>query len=164
MTVTSTARDVDLYQFTAAANSVLMAVTIQPTGGVAMDTFLRLFDSDGNPLAAENELPHVLATALRLPAAGTYYVGVSGAPNDGYERHELAAAATAGSTGDYRLDLTVTPLSDGELELSTLLAANADGAQGFVVSGIVRPEVLSEGRASISLWAISTGTPSMTSS
>ena len=47
-------RDVDFYQFSATANSVLMAVTSQPPGSDTMDTHLRLFASDGTPLATEN--------------------------------------------------------------------------------------------------------------
>ena len=127
--------DVDLYQLTAAANSVLMAVTTQPAGGTAMDTFVRLFDSDGNPLAAETNAPQYSRLHYVIPATGTYYVGVSGAPNDSYSA-TTGGSGSAGSTGDYRLDLTVTPLSDGEFELSTLLATNSDGSQGFVVSGM----------------------------
>ena len=103
-------KDVDLYQFTAVANSVLTAATFQPTGGVAMDTFLRLFDSAGTELAAEDNSPLYSRLHYIFETPGTYYVGVSGCPNDDYDP-TTAAAASYGSTGDYRLDLSVTPLS-----------------------------------------------------
>ena len=100
--------DVDLYQFSAAANSVLMAVTSQPAGGVAMDTFLRLFDSAGAPLAAENNSPPVLSPALRLPDRGHLLRRRLRRRQRRLRPERPAAAALAGSTGDYRLDLTLT--------------------------------------------------------
>ena len=152
----------DLYQFTAAANSVLTAATFQPTGGVAMDTFLRLFDSDGNPLAAENNSPLYSRLHYVFATAGTYYVGVSGTPtttttpNDG-------GSGTAGSTGDYRLDLTVTPLSVGRVRTQYAAGGQRRRHAGLCRLGNCQREVLSEGRASISLWATSMGTASTTS-
>jgi subtilisin family serine protease/subtilisin-like proprotein convertase family protein len=132
-------KDVDLYQFTAVANSVFTATTFQPTGGVAMDTVLRLFDNAGNPLATENNTPLYSRLSYVFTAEGTYYVGVSGAPNNDYDPNSDGSGTTSSaiSTGDYRLNLTVAPLAVGQLELSTLLATNSDGSQGFAVSGIV---------------------------
>ena len=127
--------DVDLYQFTANANSVLLAVTSQATGGTTMDTLLRVFDSDGNPLATETNAPVFSRLHYLIPATGTYYVGVSGAPNAGYST-TIGGSGAPGSVGNYRLDLTLKGLTEGEVELSTLLATNADSSQGFVVSGL----------------------------
>ena len=154
--------DVDFYQFNATANSVLMAVTSQPPGSDTMDTHLRLFASDGTPLATENS-PADLYSRLHyvFSTSGTFYIGVSGAGNAVYDPHNSGTGAP-GTTGDYRLDLTLTALSADELELSTLMAANADGSQGFAVAGIIAQSWLG-GHASISPSEISTGMKSMTS-
>jgi subtilisin family serine protease/subtilisin-like proprotein convertase family protein len=127
--------DVDLYQLTADANSVLMAMTSQATGGTTMDTFLRVFDSNGNPLAAETNAPLFSRLHYIIPTTGTYYVGVSGANNNSYST-TVGGSGSQGSTGNYRLDLTLKGLTEGEVELSTLLATNADSSLGFVVSGL----------------------------
>ena len=64
-------RDVDFYQFYATANSVLMAVTSQPPGSDTMDTYLRLFASDGNHWPLKTALPACTrdcTTSSRRPA------------------------------------------------------------------------------------------------
>jgi subtilisin-like proprotein convertase family protein len=118
------ARDVDLYRFTASAGSTLTAVTAQPSSG-AMDTFLRLFDAAGNPLAANDNSAGLYSRLdYTFATAGTYYVGVSGAGNTSYNPNVGGSGAT-GSTGDYRLDVS--------LDLGDTLVAATD--TGLVVGG-----------------------------
>ncbi|SIO26764.1 FG-GAP repeat-containing protein [Singulisphaera sp. GP187] len=129
------AADVDVYQFTAAAGTTFTAVSSQPSGGAAMDIVLRLFDGAGNPLALSDS-PSTWNSRLsyRFSTAATYYLGVSGAGNTAYNANS-AGGGTPGSRGDYRVEMTLDANSPAEFELSGLLANNAAGADGFVVTG-----------------------------
>ncbi len=111
----TSAADVDLYQFQASPGSALSAVTSLPAGGSPADTYLRLFDALGNELASNDNDPAggTLYSALTytFTASGTYYLGVSGAPNSAYDP-TTAGGGVGGSTGDYRLDLGLTSPAD----------------------------------------------------
>jgi chitinase len=104
------AKDVDLYAFQANAGTNVTAVTSLPTGGVAMDTYLRLFDANGNQLAANNNANGGLYSQLSytVSSTGFYYLGVSGARNSAYDPTK-AASGRNGSTGDYSLQLSLAP-------------------------------------------------------
>ena len=118
----SEAADVDFFKFTAAAGSLVTAVTSQPLGGVAMDPVVTLYDSSGASLARTTTSPastRVSTTRLRLGATTSLP----------YQCH-------SGSVGDYRLDLTMQTLNSTDFELATLLSANSDGSDGFVINGI----------------------------
>jgi hypothetical protein len=100
-------RDVDLYRVDAVANQVLTALTSVPDGGTPVGTYLRLFDAAGNELATGYD-----AFDYHIPAAGTYYLGVSGGGNTSYNP-TVGGSGVLGGTGDYRLDLSlVTPTPD----------------------------------------------------
>jgi hypothetical protein len=125
------ARDVDLYRFQASANSSLTVRTLQPTGGRAMDTVLRLFSANGTELAVnDNDPAGGLYSAINFifPKAGTYYVGVSGANNSSYNP-AVGGSGVAGSVGDYRLDLSLTTPDVGDT-LATALATGFGPAPG----------------------------------
>src|SRR5262249_8771714 len=106
------ARDVDLYQVNLLAYQEL-AVDVDARTQGPLDAALRIFNAAGVELAANDD---GLDPATRLygtdpalvftaPAEGTYYVGVSGFPNLGYD-WTRAGSGQAGSTGAYRLWLT----------------------------------------------------------
>lgn len=102
-------RDVDLYRFQALLGSTVTATTSQPPGSQAMNTFLRLFDDQGAQLAFNDDEPFFSRYSqipFTFPAAGTYYIGVSGAPNSMYDP-KVAGSGVSGSTGNCRLDLTL---------------------------------------------------------
>lgn len=75
-----------------------------------------MFDAAGNRLV-ENDNPADGSSLFsridyQLAADGTYYVGVSGAGN-WYYGPGLGGSGTSGSTGNYRLDLSLfTPVAD----------------------------------------------------
>ncbi len=100
-------KDVDIYKFTASAGDTLTAATALPTGGKAMDTYLRLFDASGVQLAAnDNATGKYSRIDYTFAAAGTYYIGVSGYANSTYDP-KASGSGKVGSTGDYSLTLTL---------------------------------------------------------
>ena len=120
--------DVDMYAFQATAGQQLTAQTLS-TGGSDADTILRLFNAGGTQLAVDddgNGFPYSRIT-FTIPTTGTYYIGVSGYSNFGYNPNS-GGSGTTGSTGAYRLSLAtvvvnvppsnviVTPPGGGFLE------------------------------------------------
>jgi subtilisin family serine protease/subtilisin-like proprotein convertase family protein len=99
------AKDVDMYTFTARAGSRLTAITSQPSGEDAIQTVLRLFDPAGAQLAIADPSGYARLHYM-FEEPGTYYIGVSGSGNIDYDP-ATGNSGSAGSTGNYRLDLTV---------------------------------------------------------
>ncbi|MDB5391923.1 MAG: putative pre-peptidase, partial [Planctomycetaceae bacterium] len=104
------ASDVDLFQTQLSAGQTLIAdVDAQETPSGTplsnLDGYLRIFDVNGTELAHnDNSLgadPFISFTAM---SSGTYYIGVSGAPDTAYDPHSVSFGSTA-STGDYDLKL-----------------------------------------------------------
>jgi hypothetical protein len=105
-------QDVDLYRVVASANQVLTATTSTPTGGTAVTTVLRIFDLAGNNLDTQYNGSATVQDAYQFASAGTYFVGVSGYGNTGYDPN-TGGSGYPGSTGDYHLDLALsTPTAD----------------------------------------------------
>lgn len=102
-------RDVDLYRFTAQAGTTVTAtVTVKPTGPNAapnlLDAVLRLFDAQGNELLIDARLDSPNATiTFPVQFAGTYYLGVSGGSNQGYDPAVGGSGVNSEATGDYTL-------------------------------------------------------------
>ncbi len=128
------ANDIDIYEFQATAGLRLIAETSLPTGGIDMDTFLRLFDASGTQLAFDDDGGPDLYSRLvfTFTTTGTYYIGISSFDNSAYNPVTGAGAADGEDTGDYRLriDLEVPPVSTdvgGTLStaLNTLLGPGA---------------------------------------
>src|SRR5205085_1757233 len=82
------------------------ATTTVPSGGAAVHTVLRLFDSSGNELAVNNGNDFHSQLEYLCTASGTYYLGVSGFANFYYDPN-VGGSGPPGNTGDYRLDLIV---------------------------------------------------------
>lgn len=102
------ARDVDFYKVEAGANQVITARTSTPAGGTQMQPALVVFDAAGNRLAASNTYGSDVQLTYQAGAAGAYYVGVSGQGNNYYDPNSTQYRYPAYSTGDYKLDLTLT--------------------------------------------------------
>ena len=100
------AKDVDLYKFTVTAGDTITATTALPSGGTAMDTYLRLFNSSGTQLAFDDDSGGNYYSSLTytFTASGTYYIGVSGYANTAYNP-KVGGSGMTGSTGDYRLTM-----------------------------------------------------------
>ena len=125
---TYAALDVDMYVFKAKAGEALTATTSLPVGGTSVDTYLRLFDSNGNELANNDDFGGTLYSRIQnysFGASGTYYLGVSGFPNY-YYNSNIGGSGAAGSTGDYRLDVNLfVPTADAAGD--TLATAQVTG-------------------------------------
>jgi hypothetical protein len=122
------ALDVDLYTFKARAGEVLTATTAPALGGTSVNTFLQLFDADGHQLASNGDSDPSPSSRIGnyvFTAAGTYYLGVSGAPNFSYNP-TWGGTGTAGGTGDYRLTVKLfIPTADAAGD--TIATAQATG-------------------------------------
>ncbi len=137
-------RDVDLYQFAAEAEAVLLAETLLPISGEPVDTILRLFDATGSELVFDDNggSDAYAAITATLPDTGTYYLGVSGSPNAGYNP-TLEESGVSGAIGDYRLEVTVNPL---RLDVGDSLDTSLDTAIRFAEGSFIRPrEALGNG-------------------
>ncbi|GIW99402.1 MAG: hypothetical protein KatS3mg111_2735 [Pirellulaceae bacterium] len=129
--LTNAGEDVDLVRVHLDRGAILTVEVQAQAIGSSLDSYLRLFDAEGSPLAANDDQPGTTDSRIvfTAPESGTYYIGVSGAGNIAY-RPTMAGTATAGSTGNYNLIIGVqrklVPVVDGNrLQL--------DGAKYVVV-------------------------------
>ena len=103
------AEDIDLYRFTPERDS---AIEIRVAAGreFSADTFLRLFDSEGNEIAAnDNETDLIRGSFLQqeVTANTEYIIGVNGSSDNARDYNPLTGeGAAAGSMGDYTLTVT----------------------------------------------------------
>ncbi len=105
-------RDVDLFRLNLVAGQRLtidVAARSLATPST-LDSSLRLFDSKGRQLAANDNAFGTPDSSLSFtaPKAGVYYVGVSGSGNVAYKPSRAGSGRT-GSTGAYQIEFTFTP-------------------------------------------------------
>ena len=110
------ATDVNLYAVTVQSGQ-RVAFDVDTAGGATLDSELRLFDSAGNELASNNNGAAPNESALSdsyLPftfsTGGTYYVGVSGSGNAGYDAVTGGGdtSGAVGGNGAYTLHAALT--------------------------------------------------------
>lgn len=110
-----TGGDIDFYRFTAQAGDLVIAETL--TGG--LDSMLVLADSGGNIIAFDDDSGAGLLSRFvaPIPAAGTYYLGVTAFP-------DFTFTGAGESGGRYVLSVTlavgpqpIAPGDDGSVEL-----------------------------------------------
>jgi hypothetical protein len=99
--------DVDLVKFQVLTPGTVTAETFARNFNT-VDTYLRLFDSNGVELTANNDksATDVFSRLQFDLQPGVYYVGVSGFPNTNYDPHH-PGSGVPGATGDYRLSLSL---------------------------------------------------------
>ena len=105
--------DVDVVRFTASAGQ-RVGFDIDGRNGSSLDTYLRIFNSAGTELAANDngiapgeQMAKNAYLEYTFPTAGRYYVGVSLNPNKSYSINSGSGSINGnGPTGDYRLTLT----------------------------------------------------------
>jgi len=110
------ARDVDLYRVQLVAGQTLV-IDIDArslSGGSTLDSYVRLFNASGKQVAANDDSGGSLDSYLsvRVSAAGTYYVGVSGYGNGAYSPTR-AGSGRSGSTGAYQVRLAFSSTTAG---------------------------------------------------
>lgn len=104
------ADDVDMFSFTVTAGQRI-GFDIDNPDGSTLDSFLRCFDARGNELGSNDDGPAPNEPAsnesyleLTFPVAGTYYLGVSGFGNSGYNA-VTGDGDRSGSTGAFTLSI-----------------------------------------------------------
>jgi subtilisin family serine protease len=112
-----TTRDVDLYRVTLARGQTLV-IDVDAgslSGGSTLDSYVRFFNASGKQLAANDDSGGSLDSylAVRVSAAGTYYVGVSGYGNGSYSPTR-AGSGRSGSTGAYQVRLAFSATTAGK--------------------------------------------------
>ena len=140
--------DVDLFKFTVRAGQRI-GFDVDRVSGSSLNSFLRVFNSAGSritsndnraapgeTLGTESYLEYTFATG------GTYYVGVSGAPNGSYNA-VTGANDVAGSTGGYKLLLvnrtTASAVAAASQPLSMSLVPTADRESDALLGTLATP-------------------------
>jgi len=100
--------EVDLYSVTLQRGETLDAVIDAQQAGSGLASLLRIFDSDGTPLALDNQQGGDPQLSFQAATAGIYYVGVSSAPDNNYNPTVVASGVPGDTTGLYTLDVKLT--------------------------------------------------------
>ena len=102
------ASDIDIYEYKP-PESHIVRVVVNGSGDDGADPFLRIFNEEGEQLAAnDNAGLNTTSSAISLQVLGgqTYYIGVNGAsPQAGDYEPLTGSGAAAGSVGDYVLSI-----------------------------------------------------------
>jgi len=93
----------DLYSVTLQAGETLDASASARQSGSALESTLRVFNSGGDPLALDDQQGGDPQLSFQAVAAGTYYLGVSSAPNDNYNPTLEYSGVPGATTGLYTL-------------------------------------------------------------
>jgi hypothetical protein len=146
--------DVDLFQVRLSAGSLMRVDLDAAAFGSTLDGVLRIFDSTGRPLAADDDaIGGGLDSYLEFyaPTTGTYYVGVSGNINVFYDSFVAGTGMFGNSTGEYTLEIKVDPqpratplvvtLAPGEQRTDANLASSRFGS----ISGTVFVDINGNG-------------------
>jgi subtilisin family serine protease len=104
-------KDVDLFKVTLAAGQTITIDIDAKTlsGGSSLDSYVRLFNASGKQIAANDDDRSTYDSLLsvRVATGGTYYVGISGYGNSGYNPTR-GGSGRAGSTGVYQVRFALT--------------------------------------------------------
>ncbi|WP_428938402.1 S8 family serine peptidase [Fontivita pretiosa] len=138
--------DVDMYEFTVASPGTISIEIGRGTSSAGVpDSYLRLFDASGVELAADDDSAGdaLSRIVISLPP-GTYYAGVSGAGNTGYD--PISGAGTrAGAIGNFTISFALSNLDPNGL-LSGAVNVNLAGDNephqnfdGFIGADLGKP-------------------------
>jgi len=124
-----TKTDVDLIRFDAKVGN-RVAFQTESRSGSSINTFLRLFDGNGNPIASNNDRSTTNKFSylpFTFTKAGTYYVGVSLNPNKSYNITTGNGDVAGTTTGAYRFRVlnTAPSVSAGSPFSSSAVSENA---------------------------------------
>ena len=76
--------------------------------GSGLTSLLRVFDANGTPLALDNQLGGDPQLTFQASTAGTYYIGVSSAPNNNYNPTVTVQRRPRHHDGAYTLNVNLT--------------------------------------------------------
>jgi len=129
-------RDIDLFRMTLEQGTtvVMTASSTSSTipGGSLLDPYMRLFDSTGREIAANNDFggSRDSRISFTVQEAGRYFLGISGSANTQYNPNVANSGANGGSQGKYELTVDVTPRLNVSLVDNRVII---DGAQSVVL-------------------------------
>ena len=109
----ATGNEFDLYSLTLQKGDTMVASVSAQQSGSGLASLLRVFDAAGTPLALDNQQGGDPQLSFQAAAAGTYYLGVSSAPDNNYNPAIASSGLPGATIGLYQLDvkrLTSTPL------------------------------------------------------
>lgn len=143
--------DVDMLKFTVTAGQIVdFDIDTALNGSSGLNSYLRLFDSQGTQLAANNNATALGETTVGFDAylrytfatAGTFYVAVSNATNVTYNATTGAGDLAGGqnSTGDYQLVITALP-ADPDDAISEAASLGQISTTPATVSGNISPDL-----------------------
>lgn len=135
-----TDRDVDLFEFPGQEGSRL-SIGLQFQGVDDARGFIRLFDSSGQELFSTNS-----RRIITLPATDTYYVGVSGWRNRGYNLEDNDRASRA-DTGDYVLHIQQMNIASRSLKGIDSIAPRGTPKREYLASANTGQEITISGSA-----------------
>ena len=102
----STPGEVDLYSVWLSSGEEIDASIDAQNSGSTLASLLRVFGPGGTPLALDNQEGGDPQLNFQAATAGTYYVGVSSAPDNNYNPLVSGSGTLGGSTGLYTLNVT----------------------------------------------------------
>lgn len=138
--------DFDFYRLTATAGRTITA-DIDGRGDGMLDSMLVLYDASGEVVAFNDDDGSSLDSLLRfpVPAAGTYYLMVTGFPSFPEDPFSSRSGTGAGSEGPYALRLSVAvpdrDLYSLPLRKGDVLGASVEGAAGRIAVYDAAPRV-----------------------
>ncbi|HVT89233.1 MAG TPA: S8 family serine peptidase [Tepidisphaeraceae bacterium] len=127
--------DIDMYAFSVSSAGAVTIQTGPDTSNVKnFDSYLRLFDSSGNQLTADDNSAGSGFSKITVSlATGVYYVGVSGAGNTTYNP-STDAGAKAGATGNFVISFSLSNVDPNGLiagAVNVNLSVAGDTTQTF---------------------------------
>ncbi|MDP6635788.1 MAG: DVUA0089 family protein [Phycisphaerae bacterium] len=129
--------DVDLYKVTLAQGGTLIVDVDAATIDSGLDAMLRIFSAAGVQVAANNDYDGVDPYLSPVLPAGTYYVGVSGQPNEIYNPQVAGSGTVSSTIGPYELRIMEgnDPPTDIAMAGGSVLENDADGPVAGTLSG-----------------------------
>lgn len=136
--------DVDLFAINLPRGGLIRAETIAQNrvGGSTLDTHLRLFNSAGEELAANDQFNGQDSLVdFFVSTGGVYYIGVSGFPNTSYDVN-VAGSGVSQSTGLYDLAIDVQLIQEDRITAERDLSTDPkrvppQGSQGIASDQLV---------------------------
>jgi len=114
--------DVDLFEVQLDSGDRLTIDIDADTIGSSLDPILRLFDSEGNEVAVNDDFDNLDSfISFDAGVSDIYYVGVSSFSNFDYDPLLATSNNTGSSTGDYNIDISLLAASNGTDEDDVLI-------------------------------------------
>ena len=104
----STPGEFDLYSLALQSGDTVYSSIDAQNSGSTLTSLLRVFDSSGTALAIDDQEGGDPQLTFQAATAGTYYIGVSSAPDNEYNPLISSSGSPGGGTGLYTLDVLRT--------------------------------------------------------